>query len=348
MAHNVVKAEKLALTAMGMLEQELLIPATFQREGIDQYRGAKDDTISVTVEGILPFRSYGWRNNRSQPIQFDEYAERKVSLTFGGDVYSAVKLTDEQAEMDLDGWAKLLRPQSKAIARGLSRGAINTLVGQDYEVHIKDADQNIRGAILEARRVLNKFQVPGETRWLVVGSDFEALMLEDEKLTLAQNVGDSIAEGMLRDASLGRHAGFTVVVDQTIPSDHAFAYVPSAFYMATAAPAVPQSVPFGSSQSFEGYALRWLRDYDSAYLQDRSVVNCYKGFRAVEDILVGWDNENNTETISAAEYFVRGVKLQLGGTPAAGDYPAEGSELAIITGVDNSKVWGPTGRLDLS
>lgn len=347
MAHNVVKAEKLTLTALGMLEQELRIPATFQREGIDQYRGAKDDTISVTVEGVLPFRSYGWRNNRAQPIVFDEYAERKVSLTFGGDVYSAVKLTDEQVKMDIDGWAKLLRPQSKAIARGLSRGAVSTLTGQDYEVSIKDAEGNIRGAILEARRVLNKFQVPGEQRWLVVGSDFESVMLQDEKLVLAANVGDDIAASTLREATLGRHAGFNVVSDQTIPGDHAYAYVPSAFVMANAAPAVPESVPFGSSLSFEGYALRWLRDYDSAYMQDRSVVNCYKGFRAVEDVLVGW-NGSNQEIISDAEYFVRGVKLELGGAAAAGDYPADGDELATITGITNAKVWTPTGPIDLS
>lgn len=344
--HEIVKAEKLSLTAVGMLEEELVVPGTFQREGIDQYRGAKDDTISVTVEGVLPFRSYGWRNNRNSPITFDEYAETKVSLTFGGDLYSAVKLTDEQYEMDLTGWGKLLRPQSKAIARGLQRECVNKLVSQTYAVTIANTETKLRSALYEARRVMNRFRVPAQSRWLLVGSDFEAALLADEKIVLAQNSGDSVAEGALREASLGRVAGFNIVTSTEIPADAAFAYVPSAFVLATAAPAVPQSVPFGATASFEGYALRWIRDYDSNFLQDRSVVNTYWGVRAVDDILVGWDDANNVEVVSEARHFVRGVKLTLGGTNSV--YPVDGGELATITGVSNAAAWSPTGPVDLS
>lgn len=243
--------------------------------------------------------------------------------------------------MDFAGWQKLIRPQSKAVARGLSRKAVATLTGATYNVTIGNCERNIRGAITEARRVLNKFQVPGEARWLLVGSDFESVMLDDDKLTLAQNVGDNVAETMLREATLGRYKGFNVVVDQTIPGDEAYAYVPSAFVMATAAPAVPASVPFGASSSFEGYAIRWLRDYDSAYLQDRSVVNCYQGFRTIKDVLVGWNAGSNTEVVSTSEHFVRGIKLKLDGSS---DYPTAGSELATITGISSASVWTPTGR----
>ena len=52
----------------------------FRREGIDQYKGAADDTINVVVEGVLPYRTYGWRNDRSTEIVFDEYKERKVAV----------------------------------------------------------------------------------------------------------------------------------------------------------------------------------------------------------------------------------------------------------------------------
>lgn len=104
-----------------MLEQELLIPNLFQEQGVDQFKGAENDTISMKVEGILPFHDYAWRNDRSNPIVFDENAERTIAVTFGGNVYSAVKLTDEQNDFDIDNWSKLLRPQSKAVARCLQR-----------------------------------------------------------------------------------------------------------------------------------------------------------------------------------------------------------------------------------
>lgn len=340
MAHQIVKPEKLAATAVGMLEQELVIPNLFQKEGVDQFKGADNDTISVKVEGVLPFREYAWRNNRAAPIVFDEYAERKIAVTFGGNVYSAVKVTDEQMDFDILQWSKMLRPQVKAVARGLARRAVNTLVGHTYNVTIGNAEQNLRGAVIEARRVLNAFNVPEGQRYLLVGSQFESALLNDEKMNLAQNVGDNAAESALRTATLGQRFGFNIIVDQTIPSDAAFAFAGSAFIFLSGAPSVPQSVAFGATQSFEGLAMRWVRDYDPAYMQDRSVVNTYAGFRAVDDVLVGWNDAANTERITASEYFVRGVKLSLDG---ASDYPPAAGELAQITGVSDAAVFSPTG-----
>ncbi|WJN63025.1 major head protein [Streptomyces phage phiScoe3] len=328
--HQIVKPEKLAATAVGMLEQELVIPNLFQKEGIDQFKGADNDTVSVKVEGVLPFHDYAFRNDRSAPIVFDEYKERKIAVTFGGNVYSAVKVTDEQNDFDLDDWGKLLRPQVKAVGRGLQRRAVGTLLGQDYAVTIGGAEANLRGAIIEARRVLNKFNVPDDSRYLLVGSDFESALLSDEKLNLAQNVGDSEAESALQTATITNRFGFKIVVDQTIPSDAAFAFAGSAFVFLSGAPSVPQSVPYGATQSFEGIALRWVRDYDPTYMQDRSVVNTYAGFRAVTDVLLGWDEAKNSEVVSVGEHFVRGIKLTLGGTS---EYPDASSEIAKITGL---------------
>jgi hypothetical protein len=76
-----------------MLEQELLVPNLFQEQGVDQFKGAENDTISMKVEGILPFHDYAWRNDCWNPIVFDENAGRTIAVTFGGNVYSAVKLT---------------------------------------------------------------------------------------------------------------------------------------------------------------------------------------------------------------------------------------------------------------
>jgi hypothetical protein len=347
--HLVVKPEKLVAAAVGMLEQELVIPNLFTRTGVDEYKGAENDTINMKVEGVLPFRNYEWRSGSTTSttpgtragIVFDQYNERKIAVTFGGNVYSAVKATDEQMDFDIKQWSDLLRPQAKAVARGLNRKCISVLTSQAYNVTIGNAERNLRGALVEARRVLNAFNVPSGARYMLVGSDFEAALLNDDKLTLAQNVGDSAAESAFRSATLGSRYGFTFVTDQSIPSDTAYAFASSAFVLATAAPSVPQSVPYGATISFEGYGLRWVRDYDSEHMQDRSVVNCYAGTRSVTDILVGWDAGNNTEKITTGEHFVRGIKLRL---DAASDYPAAASELAQFTGISDASVWTPTGR----
>lgn len=326
--HVVVKPEKLAATAVGMLEQELVIPNLFTKQGIDQFRGASDDSVSVPVEGVLPFHEYAWRNDRSQPLQFDTYNERKIVVSFGGNFYSGVKLTDEQFDMDFQGWSKLLRVQSRAVARGLEHGAISTLKAAPYQVTVGDCAADIKGSLVEARRVLNAFHAPGD-RYMVVGTDWESLMLSADELGLAQNVGDSTAESLLVEASIGSRYGFRIVVDQTIDPSSAYAFAGSGFIFSNAAPSVPQSIKAGGTASYEGIALRWLRDYDPDFLQDRSVVNTYAGFREVTDVLVGWDDVNQTEIVSAAEYFVRGIELVLDG---ASVYPT--GELATITGVN--------------
>lgn len=348
--HQVVKAEKLAAASVGMLEQELVIPNLFKKEGVDAFKGAEDDTISVKVEGVLPFHDYEWRSGEPgsstpgtrQGIVFDEYKERKIPVTFGGNVYSAVKLTDEQNDFDLIQWGTLLRPQVKAVARGIARRCVRVLQDETYSVTIGSAEENLRGALIEARRVLNAFNVPDGARYLLVGSDFEAALLNDDKLNLAQNVGDAEAESALRNATIGNRFGFNIVVDQTIAGDAAYAFADTAFILATAAPSVPQSAPFGATTSFEGLAARWVRDYDSEHMQDRSVVNTYVGTRSVKDVLVGYDEANRREVVSEGEHFVRGVKLSLTG---ASDYPAADGELATITGVSDASVWRPTGRV---
>ena len=346
--HLVVKPEKLVTQAVGMLEQELVIPRLFRREGIDAFRGAEDDTYNYKVEGVLPFRNYEWRSgsetsttpNVRQKVTFDQYSERKVPVSFGGNVYSAVRVTDEQMDMDLSGWGQLQRPQAKAIARGLNRRCVNVLQSAPYQVVIGNAQQKLRGALIEARRVLNAFNVPQSGRYLLVGSDFEAALLADEKIVLAQNSGDSVAESALREATLGRLSGFTIVSDTSIAPDAAYAFADSAFVLVTAAPVVPKSAPYGATISWEGYGMRWVMDYDSEYLQDRSILNTYAGTRYIDDVLVGWDNANNIERVSAGQHFVRGIKLLLDGSS---NYPAAASELAQITGISDAKVWTPTG-----
>ena len=342
MVHQVVKPEKIAATAAVLLEQSLVVPAVFRREGIDQFKGAKDDTINITVEGVLPWRTYGWRNDRSTEIQFDEYKERKIAVSFGGDIYNAVRLTDEQNEFDLPGWAKLARKQTEAIGKGLEALATEQVVEAPYAVSLGVDSAQLKKGLIRARAVMNKLHVPAGARTILVGTDWEAALLEDEKLNLASNVGEAEAVSQLREATLGRRYGFNFVVAQELPPTMAVAMVDSAFVFLTGAPSVPQSVPFGASASYNGVALRWLRDYDSLRFQDRSIFNTYRGFRYVDDVLIGTDAQNQ-RFVGEHEHFIRAIRLDLDGTDslpngtagraAIGRTAAEDNELATITGI---------------
>lgn len=330
--HVVVKPEKIAAAAAVLLEESLVVPAVFQREGIDQFRGAKNDTINIKVEGVLPWREYGWRNDRSTEIQFDEYAERTVALTFGGDIYNGVKLTDEQNMMDLPGWTKLAAKQTQAIGAGLNHKAVQYALNAPYEVELGFDKTNVRASLIRARQVANQLRMPTEGRVMLIGTNVEAAILSDEKVTLASAVGDANANSALRTASIGQLFGWNFVVAQELDADKAIALTSSAFIFATAAPAVPQSVPFGATASYNGVALRWLRDYDSLRFQDRSIFNAYQGFRHVTDILLDQDKVTGQLVVGTQEHFIRAFPLTVGGAEKQNGTAAMKTELTAFTG----------------
>jgi hypothetical protein len=331
MAHTIVKPEKLVQVAAAALEQNLVIPALFRREGIDKFRGAKDDTINVVVDGVLPYRTYGWRNNRSTSITFDEYTDRKVALNFGDDIYSAVKLTDEQSEMDFNGWAKLVSKQAEAIGRGLEYKAVDAFEATPFEVVVTLNEADLRGGLILLRQVFNKLQVPGE-RTIIAEADLEAALLADSDLAIASSVGDRIAENAAQEAIIGRRLGFNIVTANEM-NGFSVAATPGAYIFYTAAPSVPASVPFGASASVNGVALRWVRSYDLEKMQDRSLLNAYHSFRYVDDPLVIKDGATNQAYASTTNHFVRAVKVVLGG---ANTVEIADDELAEFTGMTST------------
>lgn len=329
--HLPVKPEKIVATGVAALEERLVVPALFAREGIEKFVGGAGDSYTVTVDGVLPYRSYGWRADRSADIVFDEYKERKVSVTFGDDIYSAVYLTDEQNTMDIKGWAKLASKQTEAIGRGLEDRAVEALNDAPYEVHVVLNEADLRGSLIKLRGVMNKLRVQG-SRSLVIGDDIETALLSDDKLNLASNVGDEEAVTALREATIGRRYGFNFVTAGELASDEGVAMVGDGFVFIAGAPEVPQSVPFGAAASVNGVALRWIRDYDSTKFRDRSIFNMYPGFRYVDDPLVGKDGAGQA-FVSEANHFVRAVKVTLG---TAFEVEIGNSELANITGLTST------------
>lgn len=310
--HKIVKPEKLVATAMGLLERELVVPKLFTRKGVDDFKGARTDTLNMRVPGVLAAHDYAWRNDRSQPIQVDQYSDRTVAVKFGGNAYSAVELTDEQYEFDFNAWSELLAAQCQAVARRLEYGAVKAMVDGKYAVTVGATAGNLSNDIVEANRVLNTVGVPAASRTLLVGSEVEAVMQTDPAFNIASNVGDANANSALHDAAIAKWKGANVVRSLDLPSDEAYLFAGSAFAFLNAAPHVPDSVK-GGTTSFEGIALRWVRDYDPMYMVERSVVNTWYGFAPVLDPILYWDAANDREAVSEGEYLVRGVRLKLGG-----------------------------------
>lgn len=310
MANSFLKPEVIVATALGLLRREIILPGVVQRYGIEDFRGAKDDTINVRVPARLQAREYGFRNNRASAITTDEISELSIPVVLNKMPYSAVAITDEELTLDIRDFAtQVLQPQILAVAEKLETYIAAAMAAASYAQDIDYIEGDGSGspfynAAVDARKALNDAKVPMTGRVILLGSSVEAAALKEDGI---RKVNESGTDSALREAVIARVAGFTVIGNiQAFDPDFAIAMHPSAFAFANVAPIVPDGAAFGSSQSFENLALRWLRDYDSPHLQDRSVVSAFAGAASVED---GMDDHGELTSEN-----VRAVKLNF--TPA--------------------------------
>jgi hypothetical protein len=142
--HVVVKPEKIAATAAVLLEESLTVPALFQREGIDAVTGVPRTTPSTSRSRVFcPGASTAGVTTARRRSSLDEYAERTVAVTFGGDIYNGVKLTDEQNEMDIFGWTKLARSRPRPWCRSQPQGRS---VPEERALRGRDRHRRVRPA----------------------------------------------------------------------------------------------------------------------------------------------------------------------------------------------------------
>lgn len=300
MANTFIKPTVIVRTALGLLEREIVIPGLVWTDGLGDFAGSFNDTISLRVPGRLTARRRNLRGaeNVAAPtgrqIISDSLTETKVDVTLDQDSYSSVKITDEELTLDIaDFGAQVLAPQVRAVAEDLEAGIVSEMQAADYETEINLDVSNPYNGIVDARKALNDANVPLAGRRLVVGSAVEAAILKSEAF---RRVDQSGSDNALREAMIGKIAGFDVYTSNALAEDEAYAFHMTAFILAMRAPMIPDGATFGKSESYQGLAMRWLRDYDYANVQDRSLVDTFFGTAVVED---------------GADGFIRAVKLNL-------------------------------------
>ena len=296
MAHTFLKPTVINRSALKLLEREIVLPRLVWNYASAEFRGAYNDVVNLRLPAVLSSREYAWRNNRASEIVVDDLTETLVPVTLNHDIYSAVGITDEELTLDIvDFNEQVMMPQVKAVARGLEDLIADTMEGATYAsghtLAIADSSNALWTTLIEARRLHNVANVPRDSRVLLVGSDVEAEMLTDDKFNRVDSAGDG-AVSALREATITRLAGFTIVGSNAIDPETAIAFHPTAFAFANVAPAVPDGVVKGSRDTYAGLALRWIRDYEAMKLRDRSVISSFAGCTSVED-----DGTNNVRAV---------------------------------------------------
>jgi len=281
-ANAFLTAERVVSTALGLLQRELTLPRLVWRDAAGDFRGAKNDTISIRVPAYAPARTRDLRSGSARTR--DELTERKVDVTLDTDVYKDVKVTDEQLTLDIaDFGRQVLNPMMLGVAQALEQEVADEITAATYQNSItytvasQDAWADV---ILVAREYLNKANVPMSGRVIALGAEAETAFLGTDLFVKANESGSGAA---LSEATIGRKAGFEIVSCPVLPPDEAYAFHRTAFVMNQRAPMVPAGAPWGASQAFDGMALRAVRILDSDTIEDVVAVDAWVGANHVTD-----------------------------------------------------------------
>lgn len=276
-----LKPTKIVATMLGLLTREATLPNLVWQNPVGNFAGAFNDTISIRLPAYIGARTRTLRAGTARTQ--DNLFERKVDLTLDTDVYLDVPITDEELTLDIaDFGAQVLNPMASGITRTIEDQLASVIGGASYEnsiTAVQSTDDPYEIAV-KARKYLNNAYVPYDGRVIVVGSEVEEWFLDSDRFIKANESGSTQT---LREAVIGRVAGYTVVSSPAIDGDKAYAFHQTAYALSLAAPVVPAGAPYGASMSHDGMAMRLVRVFDPDAVADRIIFDSWLGAAAVKD-----------------------------------------------------------------
>src|SRR5690606_37087597 len=136
---------------------------------------------------------------------------------------------------------------------------------------------------LRVRALLNKQGAPAAGRYLLVGAAVENWLLGSDRI--APSGATPETSRAVREATLGRLAGFEIVPVPLLGEFEVYAVTRDALVIANVAPVVPRGVVDGARNSYRGWNMRHIFSYDGSYLQDGSILSMFMGVNSVNDEL---------------------------------------------------------------
>lgn len=282
MANTYIKAAQIVQASALLLQREIVLPRLVWTQPDANFKGALNDTVTLRVPAVLASRTRVLRS--TDALVADTLTETSVPVVLDTHVYSLLNITDEELTLDIaDFAAQVLAPQMRAVGEGMENTIVDALEAATPAdtISLNDYD-NTYEALIEAAVILNQNNVPRGGRIVVVGSRIEAQILSDERFSKVNESGTSDA---LREATITRAAGFTIVGSNAVDPWTAYAMDRYAVAFADVAPALPEGATMKARQTIAGLALRYIRDYNptnSTGPVDRSLVDAFVGAASVE------------------------------------------------------------------
>lgn len=318
---NSFNQSEAAEVAAKMVAEDAFLAGLISRNGEDDLLGGggKGRAVSIKIPAALIARKRDIDETEAA-IKLDSLTEGRESITLGTHIYSAVGLGEGEMNLDLKNFSEqVLSPQTEAVseqieadvARALNSipvdcASTDTANGRTADDHnslstlASAQDADLVKVFTQLRKLMRDRGLPQTGLNVVVGTEVYAKLLDAQVLTDASMSGSTAA---LREGSVGKLRGFTLVESTRVDENDIIAFHRDAFVLAVRAPIVPAG-QFGGVSTANGFQLRWLRDYDTMHTLHRSMVSTFAGVAAMPLYRV----ERDPSTMTA-----RVVKVENGG-----------------------------------
>lgn len=296
--HN-FNVREAAEVAIQLASEDAYLSALVNRNMLDDVLagGGKGRAVNVRIPAALTARVRGLDVTKDA-IVLDSLNERTEQITLGDHFYSAVALSEGEMNLDIENFsAQVLGPQADAVVDRIEEEVAKALKGIAVDESIEWSNDNPVATFTAIRKTLRDRGVPQAGMNVVVGTEVYARLLEDSLLTDASASGDTAA---LREGSVGKLRGFTVVESTRVEETDIIAFHKDAFVLAVRAPIVP-SGQAGHIATAGGMQLRYLADYDTMHTAHRSMVSTFAGVKAMPLYVVKRNHTAGTASIDTVE-----------------------------------------------
>jgi hypothetical protein len=265
---NTLPVSSLVKGALGLLEVNSVLANLVYRDAEKEFVGGVGDTVRVRVPETIDAV-----DGTGQPTTFTDINEGTIPVTLSAEAYNAVKLSDREMTLDLINFgAQVLQPQASGIAKfceqtiSAQMNAASTASGETIDPVAP------LGAFVKAAAEFTRREIPLQGRIMAVGpAVFEALLSVPSLQDAAAAGGDDVISG----GRFKRLLGFDVHVSPYL--DGAVAFTREGFALAVRAPQNVDGASKAATERHNGYALRYVRDFDISQRADVSLLSTFVG-----------------------------------------------------------------------
>ncbi len=291
MANDLYTPAQVASVAAKLLSDNIAVAKMVNRDFSSDFVPGVGTVVNVRIPAALlaDLRSA----DSTQPVNLQDLTEAFYPVTMDRLVVSAVALTEGDMSLRIEDFAsRVLAHQMDAVADQIENLTVNALKSAPLAQTAFDIANPLPG-ITGLRKELRESKIPATGLKLICGTDVYAGLLDSGVLDSPVNQPtESLADGVVM-----RLRGFDVIESTRLDSTDLIVFHRDSVVLATRAPQIPQGAAFAATVEDEGFAMRYLRDYDSYRMRDRSSVAALAGAALIPARVVERDYDAATASV---------------------------------------------------